>query len=220
MIYERYRQDYDGEFILVEINLQNNQTRQKREWIDNPIQNSHISGRAAVIGEQFSYGKFSHRRLQSHRGGLLATKSLQTYGIGNLWQDMRFDFFLADRPTAAEEIIKKKYYENSVVYSTPRLCIQYPGCFYTVPYQPPIDVLAQILYLAAFDGHQEIFMLGYRGDLRAGTTNWIEDVNQVIKTYAGTKFYVVNTANVPGIWLNNHNVDVMDYRRFISYCDI
>jgi hypothetical protein len=220
MIHERYRRDYDGEFVLVEVTLRDNQIRQQREWIDNPVENSHISGRAAVIAERFAYGKFSHCRLQDHRGGLLATKSLQTYGTGDLWQDMRFDFFLTDQARVAQDIIEKKYHEQSVIYSTTRLCLQNPGCFYPVPYQPPIDVLAQIAYLAAFDGHREIFLLGYRGDLAAGTAAWISDVDRVIKTYPGSRFYIVDTANTPGAWFDNDNVESMTLRRFISYCDV
>ena len=220
MIRERYRRDYDGEFILVEVAFRDNQIHQQREWINNPIQNSHISGRAAVIAERFSYGKFTHRRLQNHRGGLLATRSLQTYGTGDLWQDMRFDFFLVNQDRVALDIISKNYHEQSVVYSTTRLCVEHPGCFYPVPYQPPVDALAQIVYLAAFDGHREIFLLGYRGDLPAGTAAWISDVDRVIKTYPGTKFYVVDTANIPTAWLSNDNVEAMELRRFISYCDV
>jgi len=220
MIHERYRRDYDGEFVLVDTILKDNKISQRREWIDNPIKNEHISGRAAVIAERFAYGKFTHRRLAQHRGGLLATKSLQTYGTGDLWRDMQFDFFLTHDDSKIKEIIAHDYHEKSTVYSTTRLCIENPGCFYPVPYQPPMDVLAQIIYLAAFDGHKEIFLLGYRSDLPAGTTNWINDVDMVFKTYPGIRFYNVGQASIPTQWFHNDNFDVMPLRKFISYCDI
>jgi hypothetical protein len=219
-MHQRFRQDYIGEFILVETVLSNNAVIQRREWVDNPIENHHISGRAAVIAGKFKRGGFTHRRLEKHRGGLLATKSLQTYGTGDTWRDMQFDFFLVQDPAEVTDMISQKYYEKSIIYSTTRLCINNPGCFYPVPYQPPVDALAQIIYLAAFDGHQEIFLLGYHGDIMAGTSNWITDVDRVIKTYPGTKFYIVGQAAVPTAWMNNSNFEIMDFRKFVSYCDI
>ena len=50
MIQERYRQDYDGEFVLLQTSIRNGVKEQRREWMINPIQNQHVSGRAAVIG--------------------------------------------------------------------------------------------------------------------------------------------------------------------------
>ncbi len=47
---ERYRKEYDGEFVIVENKISGGKKYQEREWIDNPIENQHISGRAAVIG--------------------------------------------------------------------------------------------------------------------------------------------------------------------------
>ena len=46
----RYRTEYDGEFVIVEHKISQGKKIQEREWIDNPIENQHISGRAAVIG--------------------------------------------------------------------------------------------------------------------------------------------------------------------------
>ena len=220
MIHERYRRDYIGEFILVETLLSNNATIQRREWVDNPVENHHISGRAVVMADRFKRGGFTHRRLEKHQGGLLATKSLQTYGTGDLWRDMRFDFFLLQDPAQINELKSQQYHEKSIVYSTTRLCINNPGCFYPVPYQPPMDALAQTIYLAAFDGHREIFLLSYHKDLPAGTANWANDVDLVIKTYPGTKFYNIGYTAVPPQWTNNSNFEIMDFRKFVSYCDI
>ena len=47
---ERYRTDYDGEFVITVNTITNGKKVQEREWIANPIENQHISGRAAVIG--------------------------------------------------------------------------------------------------------------------------------------------------------------------------
>ena len=46
---ERYRTEYDGEFVITVNTIKNGEKHQEREWIDNPIENQHISGRAAVL---------------------------------------------------------------------------------------------------------------------------------------------------------------------------
>ena len=84
MIKPRYRRDYDGEFVIVETIITDNAKKYTREWIPNTVENHHLSGRAAVIGSRESQARFDHRRLQDHRGGLLAKKSLQTYGTADL----------------------------------------------------------------------------------------------------------------------------------------
>ena len=94
MIESRYRRDYSGEFVITEIRIADGRSQQTREWIPNVIENHHISGRAAVIGSRTDQERFKYQRLQRHRGGLLGKKRLQTYGTGDLWQDMAFDFFV------------------------------------------------------------------------------------------------------------------------------
>ena len=47
---ERYRTEYDGEFVIINNTIKDGKKIQEREWIENPIENQHISGCAAVIG--------------------------------------------------------------------------------------------------------------------------------------------------------------------------
>ena len=105
MIHQRYRRDYDGEFILADIDQVSGVILQKREWVDNPIDNQHISGRAAVIAQGFRYSGLTHQKLSRHRGGLLGTKRLQTYGTGSTWQDMRFDFFITNEDSSINQML-------------------------------------------------------------------------------------------------------------------
>jgi hypothetical protein len=77
------------------------------------------------------------------------------------------------------------------------------------------------IYLAAFDGHNEIFLLGYNNETPADTLSWIADINAVFSTYRLTNFILVGTeSNMPTSWRNNRNVSCMEYRDFVSYCDV
>lgn len=221
MIEGRYRRDYDGEFVITETRMVDGRSQQTREWIPNAIQNYHISGRAAVIGSRLDQERFQHQRLQRHRGGLLGKKRLQTYGTGDLWQDMTFDFFVTTNRDQAHTMAEKGYDTRSTIYTNANICIENPGRFYLVPFLQPMDNLALALYLAAFDGHQEIFMLGYNLDTPGTTAAWISDVAAVILAYASTQFVLVGTeSNMPSVWRACSNVTSMKHRKFISYCDI
>ena len=220
MIHERYRRDYDGEFVLVDHDQSQGEIRQKREWIDNPVINQHLSGRAAVIGSRVKYGGLRWNRLERHRGGLLGKKRLQTYGSGDLWRDMRFDFFVEKSEQELADIVAHGYDHTSTVYTSMKNCLSYPGHFYPVPFQPVLDYLAQALYLAAFDGHQEIFMWGYHRDTPAGTAGWIRDVAEVMAVYSPVKFWLLGNHTFPAEWRQQANVEIMTIERFITYCDV
>lgn len=221
MIPERYRTDYPGEFVILETKWSGGKKTQTREWVANPIENHHISGRAACIGSAVDRASFDYTHLQRHRGGLLGSKKLQTYGIGPIASDMRCDFIVETNNDRLNRIAETKYQETNIVYTTPRMCILHPGEFYLIPYIQKMVDLAQILYLSAFDGHKEVFMLGYTVDTPAGNSSWLSDVRSVIGSYAGVKFYIVSDVNnVPEQWLDLPNVTKLKYREFITYCDV
>jgi len=66
----QYRRDYVGEFVITNSTWAGGRKEQKREWIANPIENHHISGRAACIGSPVDHYQFDYTRLARHRGGL------------------------------------------------------------------------------------------------------------------------------------------------------
>lgn len=221
MIIARYRKDYLGEFVITETRLVNGVKQEQREWIDNPITNNHISGRAAIIGSRMDERKFQHQRLQRHRGGLMGRKRLQTYATGDIWTDMRLDFYVSVESSNLEKIIEEQYNAHTTVYTTTAKCIQFPGNFYPVPYLPQIDQLAMAIYLAAFDGHEEIFLLGCNKDLPKSSIAVFEDIQQIMQAYRGTQFIGVGPpSSFVDSWLDLPNFSTMNLRDWISYCDI
>ena len=217
----RFRQDYVGEFVITGSTWGGGKKTETREWIANPIENQHISGRAACIGSAFDQGTFDYTRLQRHRGGLLGSKKLQTYGVGEIIPQMRLDFAVETTPTKLKDIVKTEYQASNTVYTTPRNCIAYPGEFYLIPQNPNLLDIAQILYLAAFDGHQEIFMLGYNKETPVENSNWINHCRTVMDAYPGVVFYMVGeSTNMPDVWMEASNSKNLTYREFISYCDV
>jgi hypothetical protein len=221
MITERYRKDYTGEFIVTNTAWSGGKKRSRREWIPNPIENHHISGRAACIGSSADIGNFNFKCLQNHKGGLLGSKKLQTYGTGEIAKMMRLDFAVEKDESLLQELIEQHYYKDNIIYTTPKLCLQHPGVFYTIPFSPPVIKQVALAYLAAFDGHQEIFLLGYTDNENIGNSDWGTHMNQVMLAYPATKFFHVGyKSHTPDSWKNNSNFQQLTHREFIVHCDV
>ena len=217
----RYRSDYAGEFVVLESRRVNGCKEEKREWIANPVINQHLSGRAAAIGTNESKLQFDYTVLEHHRGGLLGSKKLQTYGTASIAQEMRLDFAVDLDYSNIEPLIKNKYTENNIVYTTARNCIKTPGEFYLIPQNPHFCTKVLPIYLAAFDGHKEIYMIGYSKETNAGHNDWIEQVTSIITAYDSTIFVMVgNKLNMPDTWLSCPNTKTLDFRDFVTYCDV
>ena len=217
----RYRSDYPGEFIVLETQWIGGAKKQKREWVANPIENHHISGRAACIASNIDTHRFDHTILQRHRGGLLGSKKLQTYGVGSVAHRMRLDFCVESNANNLKKLIDYDYHNNNIVYTTNKNCLAWPGLFYIIPYRQNWLDITQAIYLAAFDGHKEIFMLGYNNETPVDSQNWMSEIKTLFDAYSGTKFYLVGEmTNMPVLWLDSANVLTMTHREFISYCDV
>jgi hypothetical protein len=221
MIQGRFRQDYAGEFVILETQWVGNKREEKREWIPNPIENQHISGRAACIGSAIDQQLFNFKVLQKHRGGLLSSKKLQTYGTTEIAKIMKLDFTVAQLEDDLTWLIESGYSTTNIVYSTPKKCIQHPGEFYLIPHNVKLCSEVILPYLAAFDGHKEVFLLGFHSDTPVQSLNWQQQLLSVFMAYPGIKFYVVGEKTMmPDIWLNRPNVTPFSVREFIGYCDV
>jgi hypothetical protein len=221
VINPQYRRDYSGEYVVINTDIRRGIKHQRREWIPNPIINQHISGRAAVIGSAVDRDDFDYTRLQRHRGGLQGSKKLQTYSTGSIWRDMRLDFYCGTDRQEITQLAATHYQDSTTCYTTARFCLMWPGSFFMVPFQPSICDLASAIYLAAFDGHEEIFLLGYNADTPAGTRRWQQDIHDVIAAYSTHRFVFVGVAsNMPDLWRNLENVETWNYRKFVTQCDV
>ena len=221
MIQERYRADYEGEFVITESRWSGGKKTQNREWVANPIDNQHISGRAACIGSTIDRATFDYARLQRHKGGLLSSKKLQTYGTGTIAKEMRLNFAVEIDKKIINELVESDYIANNIVYGSTRTCLMHPGEFYLIPYNTLMAIEALVLWLAAFDGHKEIYALGYNNDTVGTQSEWLAHVNGVLLTYPSIRFtFIGEESNIPTLWRKNANVACLNYRSFLSYCDI
>ena len=99
--------------------------------------------------------------------------------------------------------------------------MKYPGEFYLIPHKPRLIDMSTAVYLAAFDGHLEVFLLGYTDETPGNSLNWETQLADVFLAYPGVKFYLVGeSTRMHNEWLECFNVHTMTYLEFISYCDV
>ena len=221
MIREQYRADYEGEFVITESKWSGGKKTQNREWVKNPVNKQHISGRAACIASDVDKERFDYTRLQRHKGGLLGSKKLQTYGTGSITKEMRLDFAVEINKPILQDILARAYSTDNIVYTTTRNCLVNPGEFYLIPYNTLMAMEALILWLAAFDGHKEIYMIGYNNLTKGTTSEWMSHVNTVISVFPSVKFTLVGEETImPVEWRKNANVECMTHRGFVTHCDV
>lgn len=156
-----YRSNYAGENIVSSLILHDGEWDPTTEFVPNNVFNTHTTTQAVAIGNGESRLAIDLQLIGDHRGGILARDKLQTYGCNALYRDFTPDFLVAVGDEIIEEIAKSGYANDNIVYTNAGAILDYPGKFYLVPQNLSYDSGALAAYLAAFDGHTKIFLLGY-----------------------------------------------------------
>lgn len=232
------RKFYAGENIVVERVYQGGRWQDIVEHVPNGVTNSQQSNQAVVFGNGPSRLDFDLSLIKNHKGGLLGSKALQTYGCNALYRDFRPDFLIAAGNEIVDEIAKSNYTKDNIVYTSSIHMLNYPSKFYLIPYDPYTDAGTTAAYIAAFDGHKKVFMLGFDGqdtpgynyNVYAGTNcyqpknatvmtyKWLFDRKVLFDAYNDVEFMQVTakgTESVPESWKSCMNFKIISYNQFV-----
>jgi hypothetical protein len=238
-----YRRHYQGEDIIVERNYQGGVWHDTTELVPNAVMNNQISNQAVVLGNGPSRLEFEMSLIKNHKGGLLGARTLQTYGCNALYRDYAPNFLIARGNSIINEIAASNYVKDHIVYTSSIHLLEHPNKFYLIPYDPYTDAGTTALYVAAFDGHKKVFMLGfdnqdsagYNYNVYAGTLGyqslrdtvtdlkWIRDKKVLFDTYNETEFIRVTkkgTEPVPELWKYAPNFRTINYNQFAIEADL
>jgi hypothetical protein len=178
-----YRSNYTGEELVREMHYTGGDWVKTSEFVHNAVQNIQISGRAVVLGNGPSRLELDDNLfyfLENHKGGLLASGKLQTYGCNAILRDFEPDFTVAS-DAMASELVNTGKCDNNIVYGSTDMMLKYPGKFYMIPQNPNWDCGSMAAYLACFDGHKQVYLMGF--DLHSGHTD------RQMNIYSGTNGY-------------------------------
>ena len=237
LISKQYRKDYQGEDIVVDRNYTNTVWHDTVETVPNAVTNEQISNRAVVLGNGPNRLDFPIQHLKKPTG-LLGADTLQVYGCNALYRDFVPDFLVANGNGVVKEIAESDYINDNIVYTSAIHTLEYPGKFYLIPNDPYTDAGTTALYLACFDGHKKIWMLGFEGQDTPGynynvyaNTNgydsinslvledkWVNDKKQLFDIYDNVDFIRVTergTDRIPEPWKYCTNFRQISYQDFV-----
>jgi hypothetical protein len=207
---KHYRSGYTGEDIIVERKQEGQQWYATTENVPNAITNNQVSGRAVVIGNGPNRLGFNLNHLKTP-SGLLGASTVQTYGCNALYRDFTPDFLVANGNNGIiSEIANSAFVDSNIVYTNPIHLLEHPGKFYLIPYDPYADAGTTAAYIAAFDGHKKIYLIGFDGhDVEGHNSNVYADTNGYDNKW---DFEIDNSK-----WINNRKqlFDVYDDVDFV-----
>jgi hypothetical protein len=239
-----YRRDYQGEYVVFLTTKVKGKVEQIREWIPNTINERH-TGRAVVFGNGRTRTELNapFNVFFDHKGGLHATFKLTTYGCNAFYRDANPHILVAKHPAMAKEIVESGYADDHIVVTTAKNILTYPDKFHIIPFDPGFAAGPTALYLAAFDGHNHVYFLGFDGhevlgvnnNVYAGTNSyaaptadvtsevWEAQAKKVFDTYGHVDFIRVmptSSYKMPESWKYCSNLRQIDFKQFISEADI
>jgi hypothetical protein len=238
-----YRKLYPGENVVVERNYTNGVWHDTTEFVPNAVTNTQISNQAVILGNGPSRLDFNLKHIKNHRGGLLANRALQSYGCNALYRDFTPDFLIARGNEIIKEIADSGYTDDNIVYTDAIHTLEYPNKFYLTPHDPYADAGTTAAYIAAFDGHKNIYLLGFDGqdtpghnyNVYAGTAGyapvtgeactyaWRQNFKQLAQVYNDVMFSFVfkeSTRRLPVEFQSLLNVEIINYNKFALAVDL
>jgi len=224
IIKKLYRSNYAGESIVTELVLGNNEWQPNTEYIANSVFNSFTTTQAIAIGNGPSRQDFDLSHIANHRGGLLARDKLQSYACNLIYQEFTPDFLIAVDAEKVKTIAESGYCDDHIVYTNAQYIIEYPGKFYLTPQNPTYDAGALAAYLACFDGHKKVYLMGYDGYTNAAEdTFYVKTLSTVMDVYADVEFIRVMMsadADCSSALINKLNFRQLSFRNFVLEADI
>ena len=238
-----YRSSYTGEDIVVERSYTDGVWNDVTETVPNAVTNNQISNQAVVLGNGSGRLGINLAAIKNHRGGLLGARALQSYGCNALYRDFTPDFLVATGNDIVKEIADAGYTTDNIVYTDAVHTLEYPGKFYLIPHNLYADAGTTAAYLAAFDGHKKVYLVGFEGNstadyndnVYAGTNGyqssnspvdgakWAAARAELFKTYDDTEFIQVTEqgrVTNPASWTSCVNFKQISFREFVLEVDL
>ena len=170
---KKYRRGYVSEDIIVERKMDSGMWHITTETVPNRVSNRQISNTAVVIGNGINRLGFDLQQLKKP-SGLLGARTVQTYGCNALYRDFSPNFLIAvGNNGIVDEIADSGYTNENIVYSSAIHLLEFPGKFYLIPHDVYADAGTTAAYIAAFDEHKKVYLLGFDGQQPG---NWNNNV--------------------------------------------
>lgn len=245
-INELYRSTYTSEDAVSGLVYNDGEWTGKTTQIDLTDNVWPICGRCAIVlGNGISRQKFNSELLSNRALNAIPSKVLRTYGCNSVYRDFLTDFLVVTNKEILEDVAKNGIMYRTKVFLSRHLKLWYPfypsSQVHNIPQDPPFNAGAIAAYLAAFDEHKKVFLLGFDGiddpnasyNLYDGTPGypsapyseeyWVRSMMEVFTAYPNVDFVrVMPTASyrIPEAWKYAANFRQIDYNQFVLEADL
>lgn len=224
-IQKLYRSNYEGDHVVSNVTYKDSKWEYEKEWVPSQITNITTTSQALVIGNGPSWQedpyKFDLTHIKNHKGGLLGVDRLQTYGTNKLYKKFEPDFLVVD-DDCADAVVFDGYTKDHIVYAHAGKILEMPGRFYLIPQDPSWNAGSIATYLACFDGHTRIYLMGFDGN--QGNDSFYErTMATIFDLYNEVDFVRVTPTPgfyMPDSWKYKVNLRQITYRDFVIEADI
>jgi hypothetical protein len=245
------RKDYIGEDVNLVGTLKESAWTYETEFVDNPFKNGPMSNHAVVIGNGTSRLGFDLRYIMDYVNHPVdqtwkkarISKKFFTYGCNALHRDFAPDFLVVTGDKMIREVATSPYTKDHIAYANNSAVMEWQGRYHVIPQDPPWNSGTVAAYLAVFDGHKKIFLLGFDNNDTTGHNYnvyadtpcypklessvvenfWIESMSVLMTTYPDVEFVrVAPNANftTPEAWKYFVNFRTIDFNRFALEADL
>lgn len=233
-----FRNNYLGEDVYSTATYNDGGWQYQTEYVGRTLDNQGFNKKAIVIGNGQSRLGFS---LEEFKKPYVKNR-IQTYGCNLLYKDFTPDFLIVNKPNIVKDVSKNGYAKNNVVYANSEAILTYPGSFHLIPHNPNWNSGSIAAYLACFDGHQTVYLLGFDGNDTPNTNNNVyknltgydDNINQndrfmslsmvhVFKSYPLVDFILVNSTGrgyIPDAWNGVSNLRRLSFYDLVLECDL
>lgn len=231
--------EYEGEFIIHNTSIQNGKKVEDREWVPRTVLNDKHHSKAVIIGNGTSREKVDLHLLKNHISGIKGESNAQLYGCNAIYRDLNVDFLVTNNPPMVKEIAESDYPSKNIVYSSAKEVVRFPGKFHLIPQNITMDTGSLATYIACFDQHKKIYLLGFDGqradsynnNMYVGTENygdiddevkdtkWIRNMEKLFSAYTEVDFIWVHPNpeyNFPDQWKWHKNIRFITTKKFIG----
>jgi len=223
-----YRSNYTGENVVTTLTYEGGDWKPETEMVPNSVFTTHTTSQAIAIANGPSRNGFDLTHIANHKGGLFGVDRLQSYGCNSIYNEFTPDFLIAIDDEVIANLADSEYTADNIVYVQGENVLKYPGKFYLIPQNVSYDAGSLAAYMACFDGHTKVYLMGYDSYDETTTdhptaTFFIKSLLSVIQTYNEVEFVrVMPTSNYScSTELSSQpNFRQIDFRDFVLEADI
>lgn len=241
-----YRKDYRGEDVVVDRIYKNSTWNPRSEFVPKAFNFTPEQPRAVVIGNGISRLDFDLRMFLEYREGNFQNwkpasirRKFYTYGCNAIFRDYVTDFIAITVEGLLDEFVSTVQRQEVIAYANNQFLYKHPSKFSLIPQNLNLNSGAIASYLAAFDGHSQIYMLGFDGNdtpnynynVYANTSYyptlyenvqedfWVKSLSTIMKVYNDTEFVRVmptSSSRIPEPWKYFTNFRQVNFNQFAS----